>query len=162
MKNKYKNVLLIGASQGIGKSLAFEYAKHGSSLVIGSRNTDELKKISEEINSQGGNCLYFQCDVSKYDDVSKTIQFAHEKLSSIDLAIINSGIGGPKWMSAFSSSDFIRIFEINTFGIAHCLECLIPLMIKQGYGTIVVIQHGRSRVTRALQAMVCNQPHRFY
>ncbi|HEY3251853.1 MAG TPA: SDR family NAD(P)-dependent oxidoreductase [Ignavibacteria bacterium] len=136
MNNKYKNVLLIGASQGIGKALATEYAKHGSNLVISSRNSDVLKKISEEINSQGGNCLYFQCDVTKLAGVSKTIQFASEKLGSIDLAIINSGVGGPRWMDAFSSSDFIRILEVNTFGIAHSLECLIPLMMKQGYGTI--------------------------
>ncbi|HJY63636.1 MAG TPA: SDR family NAD(P)-dependent oxidoreductase [Ignavibacteria bacterium] len=136
MKNNYKNVLLTGASQGIGKALAYEYAKHGSSLVICSRSIEELKKISDDIKSNKGTCYYFPCDVSKFIDVSRAVSFAHEKLGTIDLAILNSGIGFPQWMSEFKSDDFKKVMEINAFGIAHALEMLIPVMKHQGYGTI--------------------------
>jgi len=136
MKNKYKNVLILGASRGIGKALAYEYAKHGSNLVICSRSIDELKKISEDINTNGGKCIYFSWDVSKFPDVSRAVNFAIEKLVSIDLAILNSGVGFPQWMSDFKSDDFKQVMEVNTFGIAYALEVLIPVMKKQGYGTI--------------------------
>ncbi len=58
------------------------------------------------------------------------------KLGTIDIAIINSGIGIKQWMSNFKSEEFKTVIETNTFGIAHALECLIPVMIKQGYGKI--------------------------
>lgn len=136
MKNKHKNVIIFGASQGIGEALAFEYAKSGSCLVLLSRNEPAIKEISGKINNDGGKCFYKKCDVTLKDDVKSGIDYALTSLGTIDLAIINSGIGGPNWMSEFSSSQFINTFEVNTFGIAHALEFLIPIMKNQGYGTI--------------------------
>jgi len=136
MKNKYKNVLIFGASRGIGRALAYEYAKHGSSLVICSRSIDELKKISEDINTDNGKCCYFPCDVSKFIDVSRAVNFAIEKLGTIDLAILNAGVGFPQWMIDFKSNDFKQVMEVNTFGIAYALEVLITVMKQQGFGTI--------------------------
>src|SRR4030095_13642790 len=136
MNNKHKKVIIFGASQGIGKALALEYAKHGCSLVLGSRNEAALEEITEEIISKNGKCFYKKCDVSITENVKDFINFSLEKLGTIDLAVINSGIGGPNWMSEFSSEQLIKMFEINTFGIARALEFLIPIMKKQGHGTI--------------------------
>lgn len=136
MKNKHKNVIIFGASQGIGEALAFEYARHGSNLLLLSRNEPAIKEISNKINNNGGKCFYRKCDVSLKDDVKSGIEFGLTSLETIDLAIINSGIGGPNWMSEFSSTQFINTFEVNTFGIAHALEFLIPVMRNQGCGTI--------------------------
>ena len=55
------------------------------------------------------------------------IEFALSTLSTIDLVIINSGVGGPNWMGSFSSEQFIDTFKVNTFGIAYSLEILIPI-----------------------------------
>lgn len=136
MKNNHKNAVIFGASQGIGEALAYEYAKHGSRLVLLSRNEEAIKKISDEITSTCSECYYKCCDITKKEDVKSSIKFALNRLGSIDLTIINSGAGGPNWMENFSSSDFVKMFEVNTFGIAYALEFLIPLMKKQGHGTI--------------------------
>lgn len=131
-----KNVFITGASRGIGEALAYEYAEHGYNLVICSRSITELEKISNNINSKGGKCFAFPCDVSKLTDVKRAIEFAKETLGTIDVAILNSGVGFPQWMTSFSSGDFRKVMEVNVFGIAHCLEFLIPIMLQQGYGTI--------------------------
>ena len=136
MTEQYRNVLIIGASKGIGKALAEEYALHGYKLVLLSRNIEAIKKILEDLNSKGVKCYFKQCDVSDYDSVKSGIEFAKSSLDTIDIAIINAGIGSPEWMSSFRSSEFKRVIEINTFGIAHCLEFLIPIMRTQGYGKI--------------------------
>lgn len=136
MKNKFKNVVIFGASQGIGKALAMEFANDNSSLVLLSRNEKVIDELTKEITSNGNTCYYSHCDITQKDDVVKGLKFAIEILVSIDLVIINSGVGGPNWMDSFSSSEFISIFEVNTFGIAHVLEYIIPVMKKQGYGTI--------------------------
>ena len=134
--NKFKNVVIFGASQGIGKALALEYISAGSKLVILSRNAAQTKLLSEEITAGGGKCYYLTCDITSTESVKSGIIFAAEKLGKIDLVIINSGVGGPNWMESFSSKQFADTFEVNTFGIAHVLEYIIPFMIKQGYGTI--------------------------
>ncbi len=136
MKNKHNNVVIIGASQGIGKALAMEYAAHNTKLVLLSRNTASIESIAEDIKSNGGECYIKKCDVTSFGEVKDGIEFAVSKLGNLDLVIINSGIGGPNWMDKFSSSDFVKSFEVNTFGIAYALEVLIPIMKKQGYGTI--------------------------
>ncbi|MBZ0203455.1 MAG: SDR family NAD(P)-dependent oxidoreductase [Ignavibacteria bacterium] len=136
---KYNNVVLFGASQGIGEALAYEYSAHRSNLVLLSRNEKAIEQISSKISSNGSICFCRKCDISLFEEVKSRIDFAIEKLGTIDLAIINSGIGGPNWMNKFSSSDFINMFNVNTFGIANVLEAIIPVMMKQGCGTIAGI-----------------------
>lgn len=137
--NKFKNVVLFGASQGIGRALALEFAHTGSSLVLLSRNEKEIESLSAEISSKGTKCFSKRCDITLLDNVMQGLSFAGEILDSIDLVIINSGVGGPNWMQSFSSEQFKQTFAVNTFGIAHVLECIIPVMKKQGYGTIAGI-----------------------
>jgi short-subunit dehydrogenase len=56
MKNKHNNVVIIGASQGIGKALAMEYASHNAKLVLLSRNTASIENIANDITANGGEC----------------------------------------------------------------------------------------------------------
>ena len=133
---KNQNVIIFGSSQGIGEALVYEYASHGSNLVLLSRNVKANQRISEGINSNGGNSFFLKCDVSQLEQVREGIDFSLSKLGTIDLAIINSGMTIRQWVKDFNSENFKKVFETNTFGIAHALECLIPIMKKQGYGKI--------------------------
>jgi len=137
--SKFKNAVIFGASQGIGKALALEFSNAGAELVLLSRNTDQLKIACNEITAYGRKCFEKTCDITNIDDVKQGLLFALDKLGSIELVIINSGVGGPNWMSSFSSSQFKDIVAVNTFGIAHVLECVLPIMRKQGQGTIAGI-----------------------
>lgn len=131
-----KVVLITGASQGIGEALAYEYARHNDKLILLSRNEEAIKQIADNINSKNGNACYKKCDVSDLSQMKDAVDFAIKKYGRIDTAILNAGIGNPETMEYFSSEDFKRVVSINTFGIAHGLECLIPIMKKQGGGII--------------------------
>ncbi len=131
-----KNVLIIGASQGIGKALALEFADAGYNLVLLSRNVDAIKELYALIESKGVKCYYKGCDAADYRQVKDGIEFANSSLGTIDIAILNAGVGHPEWMKTFSSAGYKEIMGINAFGIAHALEFIIPIMIKQGYGKI--------------------------
>jgi short-subunit dehydrogenase len=134
-----KNVVITGASQGIGKALGLEFANAGYDLCLLSRNADAIKELCDTINSKGGKCSYKKCDVSEYEDVKSGMEFAYSSLGSIDIAILNAGVGHPEWMKTFSSEGYKEIMKTNAFGIAHSLEFLIPIMINQGYGKIAGI-----------------------
>jgi NAD(P)-dependent dehydrogenase (short-subunit alcohol dehydrogenase family) len=134
--SKEQNVIIFGVSQGIGEALVYEYTAHGANLVLLSRNEDAIQRLAEEIDSKGGKAFYKICDVSVLEDVKAGIDYALDKLGTIDIAIHNSGISIKQWMREFKSGDFKTVVATNTFGIAHALECLIPVMLKQGYGKI--------------------------
>ena len=134
--NPHNKVLLIGASRGIGRAIALEFANAGYNLCLLSKNAEGIKLLAAEIESAGHKCFFQACDVSDYEQVKSGIEFAHSSLGSIDIAIINSGIGHPEWMSSFSSKGYKEIMGVNAFGIAHSLEFLIPIMRRQGYGKI--------------------------
>ena len=140
MKNKFKNVVIFGASKGIGNALAKQYAANGSNLVLLSKNETGIRELTGILNSQGYVCSYKRCDVAVKEEVRYGIEYAAVKLNSIDLVIFNSGIGGPNWMDNFSSGEFKNTFSVNTFGIAYMLEYIIPVMKSQAksgnYGTI--------------------------
>lgn len=134
--HKHTNVVIFGASQGIGKALAYEYAEHGASLVLLSRNEDSIKSIAGELTAQSKNCVYKKCDVTSKEEVKSGIDYSLHHFGKIDLVIINSGVGGPNWMGVFKADEMVKVFEVNTFGIAYVLEFIIPVMKQQGYGTI--------------------------
>lgn len=133
---RFRNVVIFGSSRGIGRALAIEYSSLKSNLILFSRNDQDIKSLSEDITNLGATAFFRKCDVSLKDNVKDAVDFAIEKLETIDLAVLNAGIGKPVWMTSFNSNDFKEVMETNTFGIAHALEYLIPVMLKQGYGTI--------------------------
>lgn len=131
-----KVVLITGASKGIGEALAYEYARNNFKVVLLSRNEEAIKQHSEKINQNEGTSIYYKCDVSDLSQMKDAVDFAIVKYGCIDTAILNAGVGNPETMEHFSSEDFMRVVSINTFGIAHGLECLIPVLKSQGGGII--------------------------
>lgn len=134
--SKFKNVVIFGVSQGIGKALAIEYSSLSCCILMLSKNEAQLNALCKELNTSNKNVWAQKCDITDYDEVLAGIKFAEEKLGKIDLVIINSGVGGPNWMNKFNSKQFKETFEVNTFGIARVLEAVLPVLRNQGYGTI--------------------------
>ncbi len=134
-----ESVLITGASKGIGRAIAFEYARRSSNMLLCARSAGELKKICEEINSTGGSAQYFQCDVTKKEEVKSAVDYAVEKFGKIDAAILNAGMAGTNWYTDFNPSLFRQVFEVNLFGVVNFMEYLIPLMKKQGGGKIAAV-----------------------
>lgn len=135
-KNPLKNILITGASRGIGKVLAYEYSSKGANLVLLARDENALQNISADLNEHGGNVFYKKCDVSDRKQMKESVDFAVNSLRSIDAAILNAGMSIKNWMDGFSADNFEQTLEVNLFSIAYGLEFLVPVMKRQGYGTI--------------------------
>jgi short-subunit dehydrogenase len=140
MKHKnIKNVIITGASKGIGRSLAFIGAKAGWRLVLMARNIVQLEQISSEININGGEAYALQCDVASLESMKLAIDNAYLLLGNINLAILNAGISFPDFFENYSSEKLKRIFDVNVYGIAHGIECLLPYMKAQKGGVIAAV-----------------------
>lgn len=131
-----KRVFITGASRGIGEALAIEYTKKGDRVFITARSEKELIKITDEINNMGGEAYYNVCDVTSSSDMKKAVEMAYDKMTGIDLAILNAGINGKNSFAGEGYDEIRNIFNVNTIGIINGFEHLVPIMKKQGKGTI--------------------------
>lgn len=138
-QNQLKNILITGASRGIGKALAYEYASNGANLVLLARNEEALKLISTDLNKGKAKILYRKCDVSDGKQILNAIEFARDSMQTIDAAILNAGISIKDWIDNFNIDEFKKVIEVNLYSIAYNLKFLVPIMKKQGYGTIAGI-----------------------
>ncbi|MDH3765650.1 MAG: SDR family oxidoreductase, partial [Nitrosopumilus sp.] len=88
---KNKVILITGASSGIGRATAIEFAKLGSNIVLVARKKDKLEKVADELKKFSISTLVCQCDVSKKDQVKEMSKIVLEKFDTVDVLINNAG-----------------------------------------------------------------------
>ena len=123
-----QKIFITGASRGIGRAVALRYAQEGAEIFITARNEDNLKSLSLEIEKMGGKARFQKCDVSQKDEVFAAIDIAFEKMGSIDIAILNAGVGITNSFSELDTEKVLTTFNINFFGVLFAMERLIPKM----------------------------------
>jgi len=136
---KNKSVLITGASSGIGKETAIEFAKLGANIILVARRKDKLEKIASELKKFHVSTLVCQCDVSKKDQVKQMSQTVLEKFDSVDILINNAGFAIYGSVYDLSISDIESQMETNYFGMVYCIKNFLPSMLKKKSGHIVNI-----------------------
>jgi NAD(P)-dependent dehydrogenase (short-subunit alcohol dehydrogenase family) len=129
-------ILILGASRGIGRALAMEYAAKGYAVALAARNVDMLRELAHELIASGAKAVYHRCDVADGAQVRATVEHARKALGRIDIAIVNAGVGDPQWVEEMDAAYARSVFDINTMGIVHALGALVPVLRKQGGGVI--------------------------
>ena len=133
LKNRY--AIITGGAQGFGLDIARRFIKSGSKVRIWDIDETELKKASQDINSE--NLTYDVVDVSNFTQVKNAVEKISEN-TNIDILVNSAGITGPTaelWN--YSIDDWSRIIEINLNGIFYSCKAVVPHMIKNNYGRIV-------------------------
>ena len=124
MKNKV--VIITGASSGIGKALAFEFARRGAKIVAASRSgvsDPELFKISADI-------LDVRTDVTIESDCENLVQKAIEKFGRIDILINNAGISMRALFSEVDLDVLRQLMATNFWGTVYCTKFALPYLLE--------------------------------
>ena len=132
------NILITGASRGIGKGLAIEYAQAGNTLFLMARDNDRLSELKETIIRLGAKCQIYKTDVTNINQIETGIKHFDFQTKGIDLVFLNAGIGIPSRFSDFDISIFRKVYDVNVFGVINFFQYLLPIMKKQGHGIIAV------------------------
>jgi len=138
-----KTALVIGASQGIGLATARVLASYGATVILAARSLEVIKAQAEKIRQNGSNALAVHCDVCDYTCVSDTVDFAIKNTKRLDFMINNAGVIEP--LATLIDSDpevWARAVDINYKGVYHGMRAAIPVMLKQGSGTVVNMSSG--------------------
>lgn len=139
-KNKFKDKVIIvtGASSGIGRACAFEFANNNAKIVLASRRGEELIKIENKIKEKGGEALSIITDVRKIDDCQNLINKTVKKYGKIDILINNAGISMRASFEEIDLSVIKDLMDTNFYGAVYCTKFALPYLLKQK-GTVIGI-----------------------
>ena len=137
MDFKNQVILITGASSGIGKEAAIEFAKLGANIVLVARKKDKLEQTANELKKFDTIILVCQCDVSKRDQVKEMSKIVLEKFGSIDILVNNAGFAIYGSVSDLTIDEIESQMETNYFGMIYCTKNFLPSMLKNKSGHIV-------------------------
>ena len=141
MKGKLngKVAIITGASSGIGEAAARVLAAEGANLVITARREDKLSILVNDFKSQGTKAIYVVGDASKEETALQTVDAAMKEFGRIDILINNTGIGNYKELVDTSAAEYDEMMITNMRSTFLFTRFVVPSMILQGSGTILII-----------------------
>jgi short-subunit dehydrogenase len=136
---KDKVVVITGASSGIGRALAEEFASRGANIVIGARQYVTLCEITADLESKYGiKAVAIQADVSKEQDCELLIKQAIITFGKIDILINNAGLSMRALFKDVDLSVLKNLMDVNFWGTVYCTKYALPELLKTG-GSLVGI-----------------------
>jgi short-subunit dehydrogenase len=127
---KDKVIIITGATSGIGKALAYEYASRGANLVISGRNFDKLLEIATGLTRSGISVLPVKTDVTSETDCREMIRLAVEKFGKIDVLINNAGISMRALFEEVDLAVLKKLMDTNFWGTAYCSKYALPYLLR--------------------------------
>ena len=136
-----KNVVITGASSGIGLVTAVQIAKAGGVPILIARGVDKLESTKRLIERQGGTAYAYQCDLSDLDAIDALTKQLRQDFEHIDFVVNNAGrsIRRSLKLSEDRFHDFERTMQLNYFGAIRLIMGILPKMRIQKSGHIVNI-----------------------
>jgi short-subunit dehydrogenase len=134
-----KVVLVTGASSGIGRALSIELGQKGATVGLLARRAEVLNQIVAEVESAGGRALSLPVDVRDADAVRTAADELRAKFGRIDVLIANAGVGVTSDARDLNPTDVANVININVLGAVNSVAAVLPEMIEQGSGQLVVI-----------------------
>lgn len=143
-------VLITGASGGLGRALAREFAGQGYRVVLGCHQNPPLPELGESAASD--NVWPLTLDVTDKTAVTKTITQVLDRWRRIDVLVNNAGLAIDRLLPRLEDSDWDRVVDVNLKGAFLCSQAVIRPMLKQRSGHIINIASFSGRVGAAGQA----------
>lgn len=152
MKIKGSTVVITGASSGIGRAAALEFAKHGANVVLAARRKSALEDVARQIREYNGRALVVPTDTSDADAVDHLADRAAASFGSIDIWVNNAAVSlfGP--LHKTPARDFQRVLETNVMGYVHGAQAALKHFRRQRSGVLINVSSVVGEVPQPLTA----------
>lgn len=163
MRLKDKIAIITGASRGIGREIALNFAREGADVVVNYvSHADAAQEVAEQIVALGCRALVVQADVSQRPEVQELFRQAAETFGHIDILVNNAGVNKRGWFEEATDEDWDWIMGVNLKGPFICCQEVFPYMKAQQGGRIINISsvagqyHGPKTVHYAVSKAALN------
>ena len=152
-------VVITGASAGIGRATAREFARRGCSIALLARGRDGLKAAAREVKELGGQALIVPADVADAGQVDRAADLVVDKFGRIDIWVNNAFAGIFSRFMDMSLEEFRRVVDVTFFGQVHGTRAALRHMQPRGSGSIVLIGSALAYRGIPLQSAYCAAKH---
>ncbi|MGH8273297.1 MAG: SDR family oxidoreductase [Gammaproteobacteria bacterium] len=132
-----KVVLITGASSGLGEAAARRLAERGAKLMLAARRENNLKKLVEAIESDGGTAAYTVTDVTERSQVEALAKATVDTYGRIDVLINNAGLMPLAPLDALKVDEWEQMIDVNVKGVLYGIAAVLPTMRKQHSGHVI-------------------------
>jgi len=132
--------LITGGGRGIGRAIAFAFAREGARIAVLARTAEQIERVATEIASECGvETMHAECDVSIKESVEHAFLTARERFGRLDILVNNAGIAESAPLVRTSDEMWERHINTNLNGTFFCSRAALPFMIEHGWGRIINI-----------------------
>jgi short-subunit dehydrogenase len=150
MRFKSRVVVITGASMGIGEAMAQAFLAEGARVVLVSRDLERVEAARARLGRvpvNDNDTLAFACDVRRREQIDALLQAALQRFGRVDIWINNAGHGLLDSVALMNMEQCRSMFETNLFGAIQCMQAVVPVMRRQGGGTIVNVSSVAGHIT---------------
>lgn len=154
-----KVVIVTGASSGIGKAAAVEFARKGASVILAARRLEKLRALCDEISTINKECMVVQTDVTSEQQVARLFEQTIERFGRIDILVNNAGRGLKAGVRDISLKGWHETLETNLTSVFLCSKEALNNMIPLKSGHIITISSIAGLYGTAGYAAYCAAKH---
>lgn len=157
MKLQGKVAIVTGASKGIGKGIAEQYAREGAAVALASRSMDLLESAAKTIRDSGGKALALDVDVRNPESVDSVVRRTVEEFGRLDIMVNNAGISMAHPSEDLDPADWERALQTDLFGVFYgCRSAARQMMAQSSGGSIINITSMYGLVAAPMRAAYCS------
>jgi|TARA_B100000809_G_scaffold52906_2_gene48286 3-oxoacyl-[acyl-carrier protein] reductase len=135
---KGKTAIITGASRGIGKGIAKQFALNGANVAFTFSKSIELaKEFEKELISLGVKAVAYQSDAANYSDSIELVEKINTDFDSIDILVNNAGITRDNLLMRMQEEDFNQVIKVNLNSVFNMTKAVQKIMLKQRSGSII-------------------------
>lgn len=158
-KKNREVVVITGASAGVGRAAAREFAKHGAWIGLVARGIDGLKAAKREVEADGGKALILPTDVADPDQVDDAAEEVEKKLGPVDIWVNDAMTSVFSPIKEMTPEEFKRVTEVTYLGYVYGTLAALKRMLARDRGTIVHVGSALAYRSIPLQAAYCASKH---
>ena len=133
-----KSAIITGATRGIGRGIAVEFAKQGANVAFTySSSVEAAKELEEELKAFGVSAKGYQSNAANFDAAQELAKEVLAEFGTIDILVNNAGITKDNLLMRISEDDFDKVIEVNLKSVFNLTKAVIRPMMKQRAGSII-------------------------